>query len=83
MNKGHLPIIPKIDVLDFDELEDSLLLKLTLLSKKILIQLKKEYNLDGYTIMQNGGDFNDIGHLHVHLFPRYHNDGFDWVYRKE
>jgi histidine triad (HIT) family protein len=29
--------------------------------------------------MQNGGAFNDIGHYHLHVFPRYKNDGFGWT----
>ena len=29
--------------------------------------------------MQNGGEFNDIGHFHLHIFPRYQNDGFGWI----
>lgn len=42
---------------------------ITLLSKKI-------YNPNGYSIMQNGGKFNDVGHYHMHLFPRYIKDDF-------
>ena len=30
--------------------------------------------------MQNGGAFNDIGHYHLHIFPRYENEGFGWTY---
>lgn len=29
--------------------------------------------------MQNGGAFNDVGHYHLHIFPRYSNDGFGWI----
>lgn len=29
--------------------------------------------------MQNGGVFNDIGHYHLHIFPRYKNDSFGWT----
>lgn len=35
-----------------------------------------------YSIMQNGGQFCDFGHFHLHLFPRYLNDGFGWTYPK-
>lgn len=41
--------------------------------------LKVEFKPDGYTIMQNGGYFNDIGHFHLHIFPRYKDDGFSWL----
>ncbi len=30
--------------------------------------------------MQNGGKFNEIGHFHLHIFPRYYSDGFTWKY---
>lgn len=34
------------------------------------------------SIMQNGGQFCDFGHFHLHLFPRYPNDEFGWTYPK-
>ncbi len=79
INEGHILIIPKKHYLDADELPDELLCNITLLSKKILIAIKKIYNPDGYSIMQNGGKFNDIGHYHMHLFPRYIKDDFSWI----
>lgn len=30
--------------------------------------------------MQNGGEFNDVGHYHLHIFPRYTDDAFGWTY---
>lgn len=41
--------------------------------------LKKHYSPDGVSIMQNGGYFNDVNHYHMHVFPRYKNDGFGWI----
>lgn len=29
-------------------------------------------------MMQKGEMFNDIGHYHLHIFPRYKGDGFGW-----
>ncbi|WP_407330430.1 hypothetical protein [Enterovibrio sp. 27052020O] len=29
--------------------------------------------------MQNNGVFNDLGHYHLHIFPRFEEDGFSWV----
>lgn len=45
--------------------------------------MKEIYKPDGYSIMQNGGKFNDIGHYHLHIFPRYENDGFGWIYNDD
>lgn len=33
--------------------------------------------------MQNGGEFNDVGHYHLHIFPRFKGDGFGWTYSDE
>lgn len=52
-------------------------------SKKIVAVLKDIYQPDGYSIMQNGGEFNDVGHYHLHIFPRYAEDGFGWTYGSE
>ena len=45
--------------------------------------LKEIYKPNGYSIMQNGGEFNDVGHYHLHIFPRYIGDGFGWTYGED
>lgn len=79
INEGHILVVPKAHFLDVDEMPDELLHEITDVSKKLVASIKKVYNPDGYSIMQNGGKFNDIGHYHMHIFPRYDNDGFGWT----
>ncbi|MDO4337526.1 MAG: HIT family protein [Eubacteriales bacterium] len=79
INEGHVLVVPKMHFLDADEIPNELLDEIMHLSKKIVCSIKKIYNPDGYSIMQNGGKFNDIGHYHMHIFPRYDNDGFGWT----
>lgn len=79
VNEGHILIIPKEHLLDIDEIPDKLLYSMLNLSKRIVSSIKKVYSPEGYTIMQNGGAFNDLGHYHLHVFPRYRNDGFGWM----
>ncbi|MCI9448905.1 MAG: HIT family protein [Clostridiales bacterium] len=83
INEGHILLVPKQHYLDVDEIPDDLLAHLMIVSKKIVTALKKIYNPNGYSIMQNGGEFNDIGHYHLHIFPRYNGDGFGWTYSSE
>ena len=80
INEGHVLLVPKNHYLDVDEIPDDILMHLMVVSKKIVLALKEVYKPDGYSIMQNGGEFNDIGHYHLHIFPRYENDGFGWTY---
>lgn len=80
INEGHILIIPKNHYLDADEIPNEILLTMMALSKKIVRAIKEKYSPDGYSIMQNGGEFNDIGHYHMHIFPRYKGDGFGWTF---
>ena len=50
------------------------------ISRLLVKTLKQSFELDGYSIIQNGGQFNDIGHYHMHVFPRYKDDGFGWKF---
>ncbi len=83
INEGHILIIPKEHYLDADEIPDEILSHIMIISKKIVSALKEIYKPNGYSIMQNGGEFNDIGHYHLHIFPRYKGDGFAWTYSSE
>ncbi len=80
INEGHILLIPEDHYLDLDEIPDEILSHLMTVSKTIVSALKNIYAPDGYSIMQNGGMFNDIGHFHIHIFPRYTKDGFGWTY---
>lgn len=79
INEGHILLIPRKHYLDVDEIPDELLSHMMIIAKKIVSALKEIYNPDGYSIMQNGGMFNDVGHYHLHIFPRYSGDGFGWI----
>ncbi len=83
INEGHVLLVPKAHYLDADEMPDEILSHLMLVSKKIIAAIKEVYNPDGYTVMQNGGIFNDIGHYHMHIFPRYRRDSFGWAFGTE
>ena len=80
INEGHVLIIPKKHYLDADEIPTEILLAIMELSKKIVRVIKERYFPDGYSIMQNGGEFNNIGHYHMHIFPIYREYGFGWIF---
>jgi len=80
INKGHMLIIPKAHKLDLDELTEDESTRIMQVSKLLVKVLKRHYKCDGYSIMQNGGLFNDVGHYHMHVFPRFKDDGFGWKF---
>lgn len=83
INEGHVLLIPKTHYLDADEVPETELLHLMRISQKLVKAVKTVYHPDGYSIMQNGGKFNDTGHYHMHVFPRYEEDGFGWTFSDE
>ena len=75
-NEGHVLILPKQHVRSFDEF-DEMTAKSVFKAIKILSKaLKKLYNPDGITICQNGGEFDELTHFHMHIIPRYQGQNF-------
>ena len=78
INEGHILIIPKIHVDSIEKVPLDVLTEMLALVQKMIPIYKKIYGIKGYSIMQNGGEFCDFGHFHLHVFPRYPQDGFGW-----
>lgn len=73
---GHLLVLPKRHAGSFFDLEEGEitdLMRLLMLGKDHLI---KEYHPDGFNVGINVGDAagQTIGHVHIHLIPRYFGD---------
>ncbi|MCM3783489.1 HIT family protein [Neobacillus mesonae] len=79
IHEGHVLILPKDHIRELDECDKPLLEAIMSASVLISKALKELYKPDGITVMQNGGVFNDLDHYHMHVFPRYRNDGFGWI----
>jgi histidine triad (HIT) family protein len=79
LNEGHVLLLPKHHVSELEELEEETSAAMLKAVMKMSRVIKTLYQPDGVTILQNGGTFNDLGHLHVHIFPRYEGDGFGWM----
>ena len=77
--EGHVLLIPNAHYLDADDMPQDVFVHLMCVSRRILSALKRAYRPAGYSMMQNGGAFNDVGHYHLHIFPRNENDGFGWT----
>ena len=83
INPGHLLICPKLHVENFDNLSPTLMIEINEVSKRAYDLIKMVYDPEGISFIQNNGLFNDLGHYHIHIFPRYRGDGFGWVARSE
>lgn len=74
VSNGHSLLIPKKHIVTgFDEDMTNYFYK----AYKISIELKKTYNWDGLTLCQNNYYGQEIKHFHIHIIPRYENDGLE------
>lgn len=80
IHEGHILIVPKVHEASIDKIPEAVLSDVMQTAQKVVAALRELYGTDGYSIMQNGGRFCDFGHAHFHVFPRYENDGFGFIY---
>ena len=75
--KGHTLIIPKTHVENLYRIEEDILSKIHRVSKQLARHYKQVLDCDGVNIIQSNekAAHQDVMHYHVHLIPRYEDDG--------
>ncbi len=75
--KGHCLILPKEHYANLFELPEETAAEAMKLAKKLSEKLVKELDADGLNLVQNNGEAagQTVNHFHLHLIPRYKNDG--------
>lgn len=76
-HKGHVILLPKTHADNLYELDDAIAAKALPIAKKIAVAVKKATGCDGINILQNNEPAagQTIFHLHIHIIPRYADDG--------
>jgi histidine triad (HIT) family protein len=77
VNPGHLLVLPKVHYEDFLATPDELAMKLMKVAKKLAGPLMEATGATAFNVgINNGHDAGQaVGHLHIHVMPRHHNDG--------
>ena len=75
--KGHALILPKNHAANIYELPDEDASAVFVLAKKLATKMTEILHCDGFNIVQNNGEAagQTVFHFHMHLIPRYLNDG--------
>ena len=75
--KGHALILPKNHAANIYELPDEDASAVFVLAKKLATKMTEILHCDGFNIVQNNGEVagQTEFHFHMHLIPRYLNDG--------
>ena len=80
---GHMLIVPKKHVVTINDIDSDLASHIIEVEKQMYSLLKEKLNCEGLTIVQNNDLGQDIKHYHVHLIPRYNDDGWKMNFNKE
>jgi len=74
--KGHTLIIPKKHIKNIYELDEKTTKDVFTVVPKIANALKEAFNPIGLNIINNNDKpLQSVFHFHIHLIPRYENDG--------
>jgi len=79
LTPGHTLVIPRRHVASFFETNEDEKAAMLVLLEQAKHQLQSEFNPAGYNIGINDGPAagQTVGHLHIHLIPRYLGDRAD------
>lgn len=82
-NEGHVLILPKKHFANIFDIEPQLAGRLFVLATKIAREMKNVLGFDHLNVMQNNGTVagQTVFHFHLHLIPRYENDGITIAYK--
>lgn len=70
---GHTLIIPKEHYKDINDIPEDVHKHIYMIAKKIMSLLNDKLSCDGFTLVQNNGDIQEVKHFHLHVKP-YYND---------
>lgn len=75
--EGHALVLPKEHFSNLYELPEDWCSRAFTLAKKVAGQITEKLGCDGFNIVQNNGEAagQTVPHFHIHLIPRYENDG--------
>lgn len=68
---GHTLIIPKKHYKDVFDIPNDTLLHIQEIAKKIMNMLEKKLNCNGFSLLQNNGNIQEVKHYHLHIKPYY------------
>lgn len=84
-NEGHVLVVPRHHVEQIYDLEEDTACALAGTVCKVSRAVRRVYAPEGLSIWQSNGPaaFQEVPHVHWHVFPRYTDDGHLVVYSKE
>ena len=84
ITEGHTLLIPRKHFVTLDDCDEETAKHLMMVMKKLNGVICKAVKCEGVLneIMNGEAAGQEIFHLHLHIVPRYKDDGFGWFYPK-
>jgi len=90
VNDGHVLVIPKEHFANWSDMDEATGAHLFTISQRIAKAIRStDLKCEGINLFLADGEaaFQEVFHLHLHIFPRYKGDSFkidaDWDYRPD
>ena len=78
ISNGHSLVVPKKHYTDINDIDLDTLTHIQNTVKKLYNTYKEKLNCDGITLCQNNEYGQEVKHYHLHIIPRYENDGVEF-----
>ncbi|MFT4343745.1 MAG: HIT family protein [Candidatus Woesearchaeota archaeon] len=84
-HKGHALVIPKKECETMLECPEEILSHLIVIAKRVAQKQIEVLKCDGFNLTVNNKPAagQEVPHLHLHVIPRYQNDGYKHAFGKE
>lgn len=78
INFGHVLICPTHPYTNYIDLPEGVLTEIHSVARQVYRRIEEAFKPDGISFLQNNGEFNELSHYHLHIFPRFEGDQFGW-----
>jgi histidine triad (HIT) family protein len=86
VNKGHILVIPKVHAPYLADLDEDTLMHIMRIARRCAEAIRKSsYKCEGVNIFVADGEAagQEVFHFHLHVYPRFKNDGWGFKYDKK
>lgn len=82
VSDGHLLVIPKQHAEQLTDLDPQTTEAVFRTVRNVAAAVEDGLQPDGVNLLQNNGEAagQEVDHVHVHIIPRYADDGFDFTF---
>jgi len=84
VNRGHVLVVSKEHYQNIYELPNDIASHVFVITKRVATAVKRAFKAEGINIIQANetAAFQYVFHFHIHIIPRYVNDGFSFKVKR-